>query len=223
MKKNPLISILTWDSLLIVSVFLCAFVIPVFPPSWIRMSIRLGFTLIFISGVMIMGKRNWRMLYLALVAFVMQWVSAALDWEFIEIISKFLNIVFFLFVVISLIREMATAKIVTARVIMSSISGYILIGIIYSVFILAIIDRDPAAFNIAREEIRTGNVITHLSDSMYFGFVTLASLGYGDILPLKPYSRSLATLITITGQLYIATIIGLLIGKFVSGNDSVKK
>jgi hypothetical protein len=49
---------------------------------------------------------------------------------------------------------------------------------------------------------------------LYFSFVTLATLGYGDIVPLKPYTRSLATLITITGQFYIAIIVALLVGKF---------
>jgi voltage-gated potassium channel len=67
-----------------------------------------------------------------------------------------------------------------------------------------------------------GDARRHLSESMYFGFVTLASLGYGDIVPLKPYTRSLATLIAISGQLYIATIIGILIGKFASKTEPEK-
>jgi voltage-gated potassium channel len=222
MKKNPLKSILNWYSLLVVSVFLCAFVIPVFPPSWGKAPLRIGFTLIFISGVMILEKQNRIILYLALAAFVMEWVSQIFDLIFINDISRFLNVLFFVFVFVSLIKKMATAKIVTTQVILSSISGYLLLGIIYSVFIAAIIDRDPASFNISREVNGTGGAINYLSDSMYFGFVTLASLGYGDILPLKPFTRSLATLITISGQLYIATIIGLLIGKFASLNDSKK-
>jgi hypothetical protein len=54
------------------------------------------------------------------------------------------------------------------------------------------------------------------SPPLYFLFVIIASLGYGDIVPLKPISRSLATLIAITGQFYMAIIVALLIGKFIS-------
>jgi hypothetical protein len=223
MKKHTIRTILSWYSLLVVSVFLCAFVIPVLPPSWGKAPLRIGFTLIFISGVMILEKQNQRILYLALAAFIMEWVSQIFDFLLINDISRFFNVLFFVFVFALLIKEMATAKIVTTQVILSSISGYILLGIIYSVFIAAIIDRDPAAFNISREVNGNGGAISYLSESMYFGFVTLASLGYGDILPMKPYTRSLATLITITGQLYIATIIGLLIGKFASKDDDAKK
>ena len=223
MVKFPLKSILTWDILLVISVFLCAFVIPVFPPSWGQLPIRIGFTLIFISGFMTMEKRNWRIVYLMLAAFVMHWVSHILQWEFVADVSKFLNVLFFIIVIFSLIREMAIAKIVTPNVIMASISGYLLLGIIYSVFIIAIMQRDPGAFNITREGNGIQDATAYYSKSMYFGFVTLATLGYGDILPLKPYTRSLATLICISGQLYIATIIGILIGKFASGNAPASK
>jgi voltage-gated potassium channel len=223
MVKLPVKQILKWDILLVISVFLCAFVIPVFPYSWGQLPIRIGFTMIFISGVMTMEKRNWRILYLTFAAFVMQWVSHILQWELIADVSKFLNVLFFLIVIFSLIREMATAKVVTPNVIMASISGYLLLGIIFSVFILAIMQRDPGAFNITREGSGVQDPTVFYSKSMYFGFVTLATLGYGDILPLKPYTRSLATLICISGQLYVATIIGILIGKFASGNSSTAK
>ena len=223
MVKFPFKSILTWDSVLVFIVFLCAFVIPVFPPSWGILPVRIGFTLIFISGVMIMKKRNLFILYLAFASFVMEWISGILDWELVTNISKSMNILFFLIVIFSLIHEMATAKIITARVIMASISGYLLLGIIYSVLIVAIIQRDADAFNFVREGNGTGNPISNLSGSLYFGFVTLASLGYGDIVPLKPYTRSLATLIAVSGQLYIATIIGILIGKFAASDTSLYK
>jgi hypothetical protein len=46
----------------------------------------------------------------------------------------------------------------------------------------------------------------------YFSFVTLTSTGYGDITPIHPYSRSLATFEAITGQLYLAVLIARLVG-----------
>ncbi len=46
----------------------------------------------------------------------------------------------------------------------------------------------------------------------YFSFVTLTSTGYGDITPIHPYSRSLATFEAIVGQLYLAVLIARLVG-----------
>jgi voltage-gated potassium channel len=222
MKSFSLKSFLTWNSVLIVAIFLCSFVIPVFPSSWGRFPTRLGFTLIFISGVLSMDKRRWYILYLSLAALAMEWISGVFDWEFLEDLSKLLNLLFFLFVMGTLIRQMATPKVVNARVILASISGYLLMGIIFSMTVAAIIQRDPAAFNIAKLGPGIHDPTGRLSESIYYGFVTMATLGYGDIVPLKPYTRSLATLIAISGQLYIATIIGILIGKMASLNKDNK-
>jgi voltage-gated potassium channel len=223
MTKLPEKQILAWESLLIIAVFLCAFVIPVFPPDWGKTPLRIGFTMIFVSGVMIRGGGKSYFVYLALTAFMMEWISGILSWEIIAIVSKTLNSIFFLIVIFSLFHKMATAKVVTAKVIMSSISGYLLLGILYSLLIAAIVQWDADAFNFAKGVNNHGDPATNLSNALYFGFVTLATVGYGDIVPLKPYTRSLATLISISGQLYIATIIGILIGKYASGNSPAEK
>jgi voltage-gated potassium channel len=223
MEKNSIKLAIPWEIVLVIAAFLCAFVIPVFPPAWGRTPVTIGFTFLFISGFMTIVKRKWIILYLVVAAFVMEWVSNVLDWVIIAEISRSLNILFFIIVIFSLIREMSTAKVVTARVILSSISGYLLLGFVYSGIIAAIIQRDPDAYNIILLRNGIQDATTHLSESMYYGFITLANLGYGDIVPLKPYSRSLATLISISGQLYIATIIGILIGKFVASDLTTHK
>jgi hypothetical protein len=45
----------------------------------------------------------------------------------------------------------------------------------------------------------------------YFSFVTLTSVGYGDIVPVHPYARSLANVEAIVGQLYPATLLARLV------------
>ncbi len=66
---------------------------------------------------------------------------------------------------------------------------------------------DPDAF--------TGLTVTDspalASDLVYFSFVTLTTIGYGDILPVHPVARSLANLEGILGQLYPATLLARLV------------
>ncbi|RLD54311.1 MAG: hypothetical protein DRJ05_14905, partial [Bacteroidetes bacterium] len=57
---------------------------------------------------------------------------------------------------------------------------------------------------------------------IYYTFVTISTLGYGDITPQGDIGKSLAILISVSGQLYIAIIIAMLVGKF-SGNMAAKK
>jgi Ion channel len=50
-----------------------------------------------------------------------------------------------------------------------------------------------------------------VSNMIYFSFVTLTSVGYGDIVPLHPYARALANVEAIIGQLYPATLLARLV------------
>ena len=51
-------------------------------------------------------------------------------------------------------------------------------------------------------------------DFIYYAFVTYSTLGYGEMLPLIPVAKSLATLAAVTGQIYLTVIIAMLVGKF---------
>ena len=135
------------------------------------------------------------------------------------LISKGINIIFFLVIVVSLIWQIAKSRRVTAKDILGSIAGYLLLGIIYSLFVAIILQHDPSAFTSQQTESPTEAGI-NASVPLYYGYVTLATLGYGDIVPLKPYSRSLATWIAISGQFYIAIIVALLVGKFAARRNS---
>jgi voltage-gated potassium channel len=224
MKKNKIFSLLSWNTVLTISVFIFAFIIPILTEMWGKTPARLCITLIFVAAVLSIDKRKRYILYLAFGAFMLEWISGIFDLWFFVYTSRFLNILFFITVVFALIKQIATAKIVTSKEILESISGYLLIGILFSIVVSVIIQKDPGAYNIPVNTNNLAEPKLNLSQSMYYGYITLASLGYGDIVPLKPYTRSLATLICISGQLYIAILISLLVGKYASRkNDSVQE
>jgi voltage-gated potassium channel len=223
MKKLRFRSVISWNSLLIVSVFFSAFILPVFPASWGMAPVSIAFSAIYLSGVMSLDRQKRFILYFTGIVFLLHWISGMLEWWVIADFSRALNMIFFVVIVASLIRQMAGAKNVTARVIMEAITGYILLGITASVLITAIIQQDSGAFNIPQPAAISQNSVFYLSESTYFSFVTLATLGLGDIVPLKPYSRSLTTIIAIAGQLYITIIIAMLVGKFASQDRDSEK
>jgi voltage-gated potassium channel len=57
----------------------------------------------------------------------------------------------------------------------------------------------------------------HLEGALYFSYVSLTTLGYGDISPAQPLARYLAYMEAVTGQFYVAIVIASLIGGSVSG------
>jgi voltage-gated potassium channel len=214
MKRINFGSTTLWNTLLLVSVVFAVFILPVLPAIWQRTLFRLVYSVIYISAILSLEKRSRYLIILFISTFVTEWISGILNLEILLGIAKFVNILFFLVIVFSLIHQIATARNVSPGVILDSVAGYLLLGLIFSIFVLFIMQRDPAAYSTNLMPDKESEEYINTSVPLYFSFVSLASLGYGDIVPLKPYTRSLATLIVVTGQFYIAIIVALLVGKF---------
>jgi len=101
-------------------------------------------------------------------------------------------------------KEFLIAGRVASHRIGAAIVVYLLLGVLwarlYEIAGVAI----PGAFHMT-----DGNAT--LTSYVYFSFVTLATIGYGDISPVHPMVRSLAVLEAITGQMYIAVLIARLV------------
>jgi len=93
---------------------------------------------------------------------------------------------------------------ITARRIQGAIAVYLLLGFIWAEAYELVALWHPGAF--------TGTV--HGSGSLpwtYYSFVTLTTMGYGDIMPVHPLARAIAVLEALTGQLYLAIMLARLV------------
>ncbi len=95
---------------------------------------------------------------------------------------------------------------VNKNVIFAAISGYILIGYIGTFLTLAISVQYPGSYNVTED--------IHFIQALYFSFVTMTTLGYGDLLPLTEEARALSILLSILGPMYVAILIAMIVGKY---------
>ena len=91
-----------------------------------------------------------------------------------------------------------------------SINAYLLFGIAGSMIFKVIYEDFPGAFNMPDGSHHS------ISSFVYYTFVTLSTLGYGDITPLSPIARSMSIFFSVAGQLYMAMIVAVLVGKYLS-------
>ncbi len=91
--------------------------------------------------------------------------------------------------------------------IIGSLSLYILLGLIWTIIYLLILVMDPTAFS----GIETTNWQQSFSRVTYYSFVTLTTLGYGDILPTNHIAEFFVYLEAIIGVFYMAIIVSSLI------------
>ena len=101
---------------------------------------------------------------------------------------------------------MVRSRTVNSETIYAALSTYLLAGIFFGILYSAIEFTWPGSF--------TGPDPLTDDNAIYYSFVTLATLGYGDFLPTSPLARGVATFEVIAGQLYLAVMVARLIGAF---------
>ena len=216
MKKNQL----TINNIILLS---CLIVMTLFFPvlSFQKLLVKnILFTAIIFFGTFSLDfvKRAQKVLIASgTVTICLNWVDHFFPSHVLDLI--FLSSFFFynLFIVVFMVRHIAKSKKVNVTIIISSINGYLLIGILGSV-LLAVSDilqkflyhPDIGAINFA------GGNAQGFHDFLYFSFVTLTTLGYGDVTPVSAFAKSVTLIIAVTGQLYLTILIAMLVGKFLS-------
>ncbi|MCP4313274.1 MAG: two pore domain potassium channel family protein [Bacteroidetes bacterium] len=128
----------------------------------------------------------------------------------ISIITFFLVVSSLIFSTIALIFHMSVASTAERSTIICAINSYLLIGLTASMLFVILDLFIPNSF--INLDAGTGD----LSSYIYFGFVTLSTLGYGDITPNAPLARSLSIFVAVGGQLYLVIIMALIIEKFLN-------
>lgn len=137
------------------------------------------------------------------------WMDFIFPHRIVGVIGFILLALFLFAITVSLIVHVASSKDVNANIIFSAINGYLLIGIIGGIALKSI---DVFATN----SILSNSESNSIGQYMYFSYVTLTTLGYGDLTPAVAGSRVVSMLLAITGQLYIAILIAMLVGKYLS-------
>ena len=99
----------------------------------------------------------------------------------------------------------------TADGIFATVTVYLIIALFFSLLYLLLLEWNPASFNLAVAE-RAPHLLQ--SDLLYFSLVTLATLGYGDILPVSETARTLAVIEATIGQFYVAVIVAVFVGMY---------
>ena len=201
---------------LLVAVFSMIFVVPLFSLELHILLYKVLITIVFLMTVLTASKHRRTMLFIVIFLIALEWISSELDLIYLTGFSKLISILFFIFIVFRLIFQAAAAKDVNLNVVLESINGYLLLGVVFSIMVKIIVLFSPESYNFTEGVELSGTNISSMSDYYYYGFVTYTTLGYGDMLPQLPYSKSLAILTSVCGQIYVAVIIAMLVGKYAS-------
>ena len=129
----------------------------------------------------------------------------------IGLASRIFGVLFFGFAVVNILRTVFKAEEVTVELIFAAVVAYLLIAIMWA-FLYMILDLlAPGSFSFPSEGFRT---LTMRFE--YLSFITITTLGYGDITPLTNEASALTMMEALIGQIYMVVLVAWLVGMHVS-------
>ncbi|NER12890.1 hypothetical protein GWK08_05525 [Leptobacterium flavescens] len=171
-----------------------------------------------IAGILLISKKKklvWFFIILLISASSV--FGADMMSKHFESSTQFIRMgIYFLFystVTIEIIKQVWNAKFVNKNVIIGLMSGYVSLGLI-AFFIFTSIDiSTPGSFEGILLDDQSPSA--RMDSLIYYSYITLLTIGYGEIIPVTPVAQKAAILVGLMGQFYIVIITAVVVEKYI--------
>ena len=176
--------------------------------------VSLLLSLVLLAGVLAVADRKGVLLIalvLAIPAIAGRWINHFRPDVVHPAVFLTAALVLTAFVVVNLLRFVWRAPSVNIEVLCASISAYLMLGLMWTMAYWLVDQLTPGAF-----AFNAGPRSMNGFNGFYFSFVTLSTVGYGDITPVSRIARWLAAMEAMTGLLYVAVLISRVVALYSS-------
>lgn len=183
----------------------------------VRIFIDIFLTAIVISMVYTVSDKKGHVvigLVLAIVMVALLWLQHFYASKPIAAIAMVTGVLFGALIITSLLGFMFKSAEVNREIIYAAILLYLMAALMWAFAYTFLELMDPASFNVDLER-PDGYVLLF----QYYSFVTITTLGYGDITPVSQVAKALSVLEAVVGQLYLVVVVAWLVGMHVSSKS----
>ena len=152
-------------------------------------------------------------MFVAIIAIILNILSIARQDDTLRIIALLALFIFLLLVAFNTLRQVGFSDDISLNRIVGAICIYLLLGVIWSIAYTVLEFLQPGSFKGMTEMVSP----LRNPDWIYFSFVTITTLGYGDITPVTQTAKTLSFAEAIVGQFYIAVLVAGLVSAYISG------
>ncbi|MGI9456856.1 MAG: ion channel [Aeoliella sp.] len=181
-----------------------------------RALLLVGLTITFVVGAMA-ARARLRLVTLVLLAVALPttWATLFVNSKLLFVLHCLLGSAFFWLIGGIVVYAVIRTHVVSFDSVFSAISAYLLFGLAWALSYWAIHSVMPDAFSLPESRAATGGAeipqVKDFSHFIYYSFVTMSTLGYGDMTPLNRITQTLSWLQSVTGQFYVAVVIAWLV------------
>jgi len=153
------------------------------------------------------SKTKIRSYVLGLIALVFIWLEFSQpdnkSIEILRLVSSFLMFSYFCYLLLSQLKNMGG---ISLQFIIGPILGFVYLGVIGGILYESLYLINPSSFDL--KDGFSGYVF------YYFSFISITTVGYGDVTPATPPAQAITLLMNIIGQFYLAIVIAVFVGKY---------
>jgi hypothetical protein len=161
----------------------------------------------------------WAVYFLTLFYVILTVLGRVFEHDLNVYLTLLILLMFFMGSFSAAVKQVLFVGDIDGNKIIGSLSLYMLLGLIWAVIYLLLLAMDPTAFS----GIETAQWQQSFSRVAYYSFVTLTTLGYGDILPTNHLSEFFVYLEAIIGVFYMAIIVASLISLHLASLDGERR
>jgi hypothetical protein len=202
-----------WLDISLYMLFLSFFISPFIDSSTARLLLSsLVFSMMMVAGIMSMSRKAALRVaagMVGVIAISLRWLRLAVPTPTIEILGSIAVLAFMVMLTVVMLSKVFSKGQVTAHRVKGAIAVYLLIGLTFAILYGLLDQLLPNAFNLPATAENISVVRQELMT--YFSFITLTTLGYGDITPTHEVTRMFAIMEGLFGQLYPATLLARLV------------
>ena len=180
----------------------------------VRIIMDILWSAIFVSAIYAVSQKKHHILIAVLLALPMLgsiWTKYFVQHKALMVVGSLCGAAFFLFAIIQMLIFIYSHKEVTRDLIIGAAVVYLFMALMWTFIFVVVETLHPGSFNLPE-----GVDIAATRQFVYYSFVTLTTLGYGDITPITSLARSLCILEAVIGQLYLVVQVAWLVGVHVS-------
>lgn len=171
------------------------------------------------TGVVFVSKDKWvykfliGLLILSSIILLILFFSQTFQYELI-ILRLICFFIFYAIVTLEIIKQVASFSVHKKKAILGLMSGYISIGLL-AFFMFTLIEYvEPNSF--ANLQAAKNITIIDLERLLYFSYVTLLTIGYGEIYPISSLAQKGSILVALLGQFYFVILTAIVVGKYLN-------
>jgi voltage-gated potassium channel len=163
-------------------------------------------------GVLVFAEEKpWLLLVCLLVVLGLEGAAQLRGWSTVRAYTGIAYSVFCFSITLRIFRKVLGAGRVSAELLAATMCGFVLLGMVGTFLFILIEVLQPGAFANVPPEPGTVQALN------YFSFVTLLTVGYGDIVPLTNVARKATVLVGLLGHFYDLFVVSVIVGKYVGG------